>query len=740
MNQKKSQKVKENVKENEEEYQIFLNETINYNKLVELLKSNVITNMTKGPQHEWPVRDFKILLELYMKQGSVQRFYKPSNEHKEGRLYAKDGMGIQMLSKEIRSYLCKDDYLDLDISNCAPSIILQMMKDDFKECELLQDYINNKNRWRNQYPDAKNLIIQQINDKDKLRKTKFDELNKLLLSIYNYVKRKSQSDSKSMYDQITRIERVTIDNIMEYCKSYKIKIIALMFDGLIIEKIDNSNDLVQKINAFIDPYEVEIKSWDLNSFAYKMEIPNMQKFDYNDPIVYDDLINLSGTEYLSEDHFYMKIIPYLIKTTRFIDDTLLTKSVLYQNKDSYKMHKKIKDQNFFVTYYSKSKRYTIHMTEILTRFRNLISFKVMTPFRFNLKPYEFSTDCGFLCSNDILPSDWESRLDKFKYHILNVCSRGNEVIANGFYYFFANIIQTDDKSQVLMVMTGKEGSGKSIIPTWFINKILGSSGLIISTLNEITGKFNSHLANKRMVLINEMSNIDSIHKHTDNDVLKNIIDAPCFNMELKGHDKIQVPNFIEFIGASNYKYCITQSDGMGRRNYVIEVDNKYSKDDNYFSSLIEYLNDQNNIRSIFEFLRTYNISDKLTLKHLPISESKATGIYKSLSPVMKGLLIACRVNNDQNNNGIVRIKRKDLYNIMRSYNLIDPQEYKINKLSEYIREQISDKIISIISHARVLSYDININEFKYDNKIWESIDEIIKDKQSLHDEYEDQLE
>jgi len=699
-----------------------IEESVPFNRVVELLKSNVIEDLIynrERPSEDWRVQDFMTLLEFFQNNGKVKRYYKyaKSDEKNEQRLYTVDGLGLQLLKSELRGYLCQDDYLDIDISNCHPTIIHEMMKEDNEECKLLNDYLINKDKWRRQYDNIKELIIQQINDSNTLRKTPWDIPNKLLKSIYLFVKRHGK-----IYDILAKKENEILSKIRAIAKENDIIVNSLVFDGLIIKKSHNTDEFIKKVNASIQPYVIMIKPWKIPN----IKILDTQRFHYNDKTTFLDLLKLSGNHYPTIIHFYMDGLPLLLKTLRVVGDSLITKSDLSDIKDSFEIHKNIKKDTFSVTVGNKHKK--VYITDIISQFSKLITFGTVTPLKNTKNQNEFSTDSGFLCEHDELPSDWQDRIIKFKNHILEVNSCGDETIARGFYHFFANIIQTEKKSQVIMVTTGLQGIGKSIIPTMIATKILGSKALIVSTLADITGKFNSHLANKRMVLVNEMSNLDSNHKHTDNDVLKNIVDAPYFLMEPKGVDKIKVPNILEFFGCSNYKYCISQSDGMERRNFVIQANDKYKDNHEYFNDLVAYLENSKNIRSIYEFLKTYDIIENKVLTNLPTTESKATGIFKSMHPVLKAILIALKQNDldNQEPKNEVRITRQELYDILIKYHLIN-NDFGKNKLTDHIRDHLSNKI-KIVNPKNILTYVISPSNFKYDSKIWNIIKSYIEEK------------
>lgn len=751
-----------------------LQEIVDNQKVYNLLKSNMIVDMTKDKkEYEYKTQDFKSLLQFYENNGSISRVYSSVGSNVKGRLYAMHGIGLQSMSKQLRSYLCHDEYLDLDISCCAPSIILQMMKEDcdkhtydvvyegyeFPYCGL-EDYIDNKKHWREQYKDVidilnknykgvKDLVNVQINSKI-LRKTNDKSVNFLLKSIFDYVNWKfKNSDSNTVFNAITLVERRIVEQIQSICESKGIRVNTLIFDGLIIQKIGNYDDLVTYINKKIFPYKVEIKPW----VVPEIKISIMNKFDYQDPFTFDDFLNLSGNQYISKEHFYMEALPLLIKSCRIVGKILIAKTPKSKTEDPYDTYKNYDSIKFSIGYGSyidpktgeKKEGKRLFFSEIIILFRRIISFKKLTSLRYDIEPYEFSTDCGFLTDGHPLPVDWKDRIIKFKEYVFNISSNRNEKIAEGFYYWFSNLIQTDKKSQVIMITTGIQGAGKSMLPTRIIENILGSKGVIHSKLQDITKKFNALLSGKRLVLINEMSNSDSDTKFMDNDDLKNIVDAPYFSLEKKGIDAIQLPNILEFYGCSNHKNCISQCDGLMRRNFITEVSNEKCNDTEYFKDFTDYFENKDNARSIFEFLNTYDLSNYNALKNIPITDIKKIGMFRAIHPVLKTISIAClkdmeiKESHDKKTKEkvlkkIVTITRANLFRIMKEHKLNKTyksnQEYDVNQMGSYINDYIGigSKIIpKKTQHAGTITYYISTSDLNYDKKIWDMFENFIND-------------
>lgn len=639
-----------------------IEETVSMEQIVELLKSDILSSIPYVSDKlqsadERRLNDFCFLMDHFEHRGSIKRYYSPSTADEVGnmRLYA-DG-SLQNVSNYLSEYLCHENFYHINIENCEPMVVLELMKKHYFKHTKLSNYCANRKEWlSSQGQDFKHLLIAQIND-TKLYRHQNPEVQELFTEIFEFTSQQDQPFAHVYF----REERIILDKIMTIADSCTgIVINALIHDGMIIKKCDQSQlDLfITTINSKIAPHRVVCKPFEI---IERPKIINTRKFDYSDKTVFGDLLSLSGQVFESVDEFYMNSVNLLLKTVRLVNGLLITKNHRSAINDHFNIHKKFSVNDFSV--HCNGKR--LSLSTLISKFASLITFS-----NYNLLQStdidEFSLDCGFMCEDKPLPIDWETRTHLFKKHIFEVNACEDARIAAGFYIWYANMLQTNTKSEMIMITNGKEGIGKGLIPSAIITHILGGKGLICATFRDITENFNSQLAGKRFVLINEMSNKSSTQKHEDNDVLKNMVDASYFLLERKGIDKVKVENCLEFMGCSNYDYCISQAQGMKRRNFINTGSNKYDNNAQYFVDFAEYINDSANIRSIFEFLMTYDITGLRTiLKALPVTYAKASGIWNAISPPLKSCLIALVLETEEQ----CCVSLPNLYKIYQKYKL-----------------------------------------------------------------------
>ena len=72
---------------------------------------------------------------------------------KFGRVYSKNGLGLQSLRREIRHTLSSDYYIDIDIVNCHPEILNQVFIMN-----------NSKYKYLHAYCKQRDKIIKQVMD------------------------------------------------------------------------------------------------------------------------------------------------------------------------------------------------------------------------------------------------------------------------------------------------------------------------------------------------------------------------------------------------------------------------------------------------------------------------------------------------------------------------------------------------------------------------------------------------
>jgi hypothetical protein len=102
--------------------------------------------------------------------------YTKNKDMKYGRVYCNKGLSLFMFRKEIRHTLCKDNYVDIDIENCHPTIISHICNKNNIKCDKLDKYIKDRN-------NIINDVIKTYEIKDNEEKTARAIIKNLFLSL-----------------------------------------------------------------------------------------------------------------------------------------------------------------------------------------------------------------------------------------------------------------------------------------------------------------------------------------------------------------------------------------------------------------------------------------------------------------------------------------------------------------------------------------------------------------------------
>jgi len=130
---------------------IILNEPIDLSILDKLINSTLIKETFNNPICKKIYTSEKIQLEKYRElivNGKAIVKYNKIKDFKFGRCNPDNALGLFSIRREIRHTLSKNNFEDIDIDNCHPKMLEQILiNNNYKDCSLLTDYINNRDDW-----------------------------------------------------------------------------------------------------------------------------------------------------------------------------------------------------------------------------------------------------------------------------------------------------------------------------------------------------------------------------------------------------------------------------------------------------------------------------------------------------------------------------------------------------------------------------------------------------------------
>lgn len=127
------------------------------------------------------------------------------------------------------------------------------------------------------------------------------------------------------------------------------------------------------------------------------------------------------------------------------------------------------------------------------------------------------------------------------------------------------------RAEVVMIFTGKKGSGKSLFFSTF-KSLFGIHGLAVGTSQHLTGKFNEHLGICVFLLAEEAYNVN---KREEEGIMKNLITEESIAIEPKFRGLKMHKNCLHIVMTTNANWVIpATSDEI--RFFITETNNCYA--------------------------------------------------------------------------------------------------------------------------------------------------------------------
>jgi len=244
-------------------------------------------------------------------------------------------------------------------------------------------------------------------------------------------------------------------------------------------------------------------------------------------------------------------------------------------------------------------------------------------------------------------------------HHINEVICNDDLIASKFVIdFLAHMLQKpNEKPSVAIVMKSVEGTGKG---TMFepLKQILGAYAVQVNGAYQLTGRFNSVVANKLLVFADE---VDLTDVRTA-DKLKGLISEPRLSLERKGIDPIQVPNLCRFIFASNHETVI-KAGNRERRYLVLEPSSKYAQDTAYFNQLWQWIN-ANGASYLYDYLLNVDLTH-FDPRKAPITKALLEEKLANLSPYQE--FIMSELSQQSPFDGVCRIETQKMTDKCRQW-------------------------------------------------------------------------
>jgi hypothetical protein len=242
---------------------------------------------------------------------------------------------------------------------------------------------------------------------------------------------------------------------------------------------------------------------------------------------------------------------------------------------------------------------------------------------------------------------------------VSLCNR-DERKFNWLLDWLAHIIQCPyKKPSVVPILLGEQGTGKGILNEKIMAKILGPLFTQVKSSHELTGNFNSHLAMKLLINVDEATWRGN---KTEDGILKNLIGSANLSVEEKFKGRYTIDDFARFIITSNNDEAVAIE--MGNRRYcVIETGKEWAKKTEKYQPLLNAIEYDAEAEKFFNFLKARDIS---RFNPFDILENNTAGLVSKIASegVVSEFWFDVLFENPRpilNNTGLSRAKTYDCF-------------------------------------------------------------------------------
>lgn len=245
------------------------------------------------------------------------------------------------------------------------------------------------------------------------------------------------------------------------------------------------------------------------------------------------------------------------------------------------------------------------------------------------------------------PGDWSL----LQQHIFEVVANGNREHFDYIIRWCAWAVQnpTEVAEVALVLYSEKEGTGKGTLGH-ALRKLFGPHGVHISRYEDLTGKFNAHLAQCAFLFIDEA--LWPGYKDSEG-IIKALITEQTLNIESKGVNKLQMPNALSCLFCSNKRWVVPAGEDA-RRFAVFEVSDHRKGNYAYFNAIRRQLYEQGGLgRMLYDLkrldltgwdIRRFPQTEALAIQKMETAESWQKWLADILN---EGVLPRARDGNDR---------------------------------------------------------------------------------------------
>jgi len=553
-----------------------------------------------------------------------------------GRLYGTKG-SFETLERECRGTICKDFYIDIDIVNCHPVILLQFAKRNYNiDLPNVEKYVQNREEYLKTImaendcdrDQAKQAIISILYggccNKDSFLAELCEEVRNFSKMLFKKPEYKALADSlkneKNLYGSFLSYvlqteERHCMIAMMIMLTGEGFSVDVLCYDGVMIRKEDNKK--IIDMEALLLGCEAYVKS--ITKYEIKLTTKDFQSYDLPAigeemvPGVTKDAYDAMKAEF-EQNHFYHSPSDTFVEIDEKATMTFMSSShasELLNPKWCFALSKKFNDTVPFLDIWRKDPTRKI-CTE--TSFKESEDPKVFTlPITFAYKTVNLDDEIYDDNKSDDIIGLFEELID------LN--TNYDVTLKKYVLDWLAHMLQKPtDLPGVGLIMTGAKGVGKDTLGDFLQEFIVGKHLSTNYTTNkQFFGTHDMGKLNKFLIKLEETSRKDCFDNSSE---LKATITACQITVNPKGVKEITSDNFARYIFTTNKANPVDMSDGE-RRFVLLPCSSKRKGDYAFWCKVRKELFNPEAGRVIADYLLARNIQT-FEVRKLPANRFQAS--------------------------------------------------------------------------------------------------------------------
>jgi len=563
------------------------------------------------------------------------KFGEGCEEHKLGRLFPHDSIGLQSFRFDMRNPLAQKYYWDTDIENCHYVIALYQAKLHNVKYEYIERYVKNReeclklvseNRKKSKTEFLKTLYLGNI----KLYSESYTEVEGDItpqgLEFIKNLSKEVETLAIVLWDKNPALHKIKTGKekkAMNKKSNPKASLMSLLFqteerkmlmvwdayltftnrymgvfihDGGYVEKLEKETIFPQElliegamnIKQYLE-YEVKITMKDI-TYEWTPYKPQLNQYDVM-KMEFEKHTFVVGTQiYHIMDDGETEILKYNDAKFKFAP----LKVDVWNNEKS-----KVETKSFLEMWKDDKNRLEYDRVDFFPDLKSCPQ-KVYNLFKgFEAEQYRPDKE---LTKVEIL---------QLIQPLIKHCDYLTKGYSRYLMRWFAHIVQHPDKKTEMAILIRDEGdlltegggTGKNFLIDYFGNEILGEKYyIVIGDNKELYSNFNSLMEGKLLVFVEEACSKDN---HTNNDLLKSKITSKKININKKMVAQYTVNDYSNTIFTSNNPNPLPIKQG-NRRFWVFDTNPAMRGNETYFTQLKSHMNKEIVKWAFYQYLLNYD--------------------------------------------------------------------------------------------------------------------------------------